>query len=243
MKAFVGCITDKGNYRAKNQDRAICHIMRKRKSVLAVACVCDGIGSFEQSEIASEMMTTGITRWFRGIENYYPVSMGEESLVEDLEVTIRELNELVCSYRMDNGIDIGCTMSLMLLIEQNYHIFHVGDSRICCARNALYQITRDEVAMSESNGKVKTRLANYIGKSKELWMNRLSGTVEEKDIYLLGSDGLFKQMVYEDIGSYSGRIKNDRKAQKVCKELLETVLERGERDNVSCILVSVASVG
>ena len=162
--------------------------------------------------------------------------------MEDLEVTIRELNELVCCYRMDNGIDIGCTMSLMLLVEQNYHIFHVGDSRIYCVRDALYQITRDEVAMSEKNGKVKTRLANYIGKSKELWMNRLSGTVEEKDIYLLGSDGLFKQLVYEDIGCYSGRIKNDRKARKVCEELLETVLKRGERDNVSCILVSIASI-
>lgn len=242
MKAFVGCISDKGNYREKNQDRAVCHIRRKHKSVLAVACVCDGIGSFEQSEIASEMMTSGITRWFRGIENYYPESMGEESLVEDLEVTIRELNELVCCYRMDNGIDIGCTMSLMLLVEQNYHIFHVGDSRIYCVRDALYQITRDEVAMSEHNGKVKTRLANYIGKSKELWMNRLSGTVEEKDTYLLGSDGLFKQLVYEDIGCYSGRIKNDRKARKVCEELLETVLKRGERDNVSCILVGIASI-
>lgn len=243
MKAFVGCISDKGNYRTKNQDRAICLIRRKKKSVLAVACVCDGIGSFEQSEIASEMMTAGITRWFRRIENDYPESIGEEYLAKDLGMAIRELNGLVCSYRTENGIDIGCTMSLMLLVEQNYYIYHVGDSRIYCVRDALYQMTRDEVAMSESHGKVKTRLANYIGKSRELWMNRMSGTVEEKDIYLLGSDGLFKRLVYEDIGGYFGRIKNDRKAQKVCKALSDIVLERGERDNVSCVLISVASVG
>lgn len=239
MKAFVGCISDKGNYREKNQDRAVCHIKRNKKSVLAVACVCDGIGSFEQSEIASEMMAAGITRWFRGIEEYYPKSMDEDALVEDLEVTIRELNELVCRYRLENGIDIGCTMSVMLLVERNYHIFHVGDSRIYCVRDALYQITRDEVSLSEVNGKVKTRLANYIGKTKELWMNRLSGTVDCKDIYLLGSDGLFKQLIYEDIEGYFGRIRNDNKAQKVCKGLLETVLARGERDNVSCILICV----
>lgn len=243
MKVYVGCISDKGNYRTKNQDRAICHIRRKKKSVLTVACVCDGIGSFEQSEIAAEMMTAGITRWFHGIVDYYPESMGEDAILEDLEVTIRELNELVCSYRLDNRIDIGCTMSLMLLVEQKYYIFHVGDSRIYCVRNAFYQITRDEVVMRESNGKVKPSLTNYIGRTKELWMNRLSGSVEENDIYLLGSDGLFKQLVYEDVSGYINRIKNDRKAQRACESLLVTVLERGERDNVSCILISVGTVG
>ncbi|MCM1044739.1 MAG: serine/threonine-protein phosphatase [Candidatus Gastranaerophilales bacterium] len=242
MKVWMGCISDKGNYREKNQDRAVCHVRRKGKSVLAVACVCDGIGSFERSEIAAEMMTSGISRWFHGIEAYYPTSMGEKELVEDLNVTICELNELVYDYRMENGIEIGCTMSVMLLVERNYYIFHAGDSRIYCVRDGLLQITRDEVTMKESHGKVKPRLANYIGKSKELWMNVLGGTVEEKDVYLLGSDGLFKKLLYEDVRGIAGSVKNDKKAQKVCKSLLDVVLERGERDNVSCILLAIASV-
>lgn len=240
MKVLVGCISDKGNYREKNQDRAVCHIRRKKKSVLAVACVCDGIGSFAQSEIASEMMTEGISRWFHGIEGYYPASMGEKELVEDLESTVRELNELVYDHQMENGVEIGCTMSLMLLVESSFHIFHVGDSRIYCARDTFRQITRDEVVMRESSGKVKPRLANYIGKSRELWMNKLSGTVEEKDVYILGSDGLFKKLAYEDVEDIARRAKNDRMAQKVCKGLLDLVLKRGERDNVSCILINIA---
>ena len=243
MKVFTGCISDKGNCRAKNQDRAVCHIKRQKKSVLAVACVCDGIGSFEHSEIAAEMMTEGITRWFRGIEEYYPVSMGREALLEDLEITIRELNELVYEYRLRNGIEIGCTMTVMLLVEDSFHIFHVGDSRVYCVRDAFYQITRDEVTMGEAHGKVKPRLANYIGRAKELWVNKLSGTVEEEEIYLLGSDGLFKHLAYEDVRTLGGWIKNDKRAQKACESMLELVLERGERDNVSCILLCIASTG
>lgn len=238
MKIFVGCISDKGNYRAKNQDRAVCLIRRKKKSVLAAACVCDGIGSFERSEIAAEMMTEGVERWFHGIEEYYPASMDKNALVEDLEATVRELNELVYVYCREHREDIGCTMSLLLLTEQDYFIFHVGDSRVYCMRDELIQITRDEVTMSEKNGRVKTRLANYIGKSKELWMSRFGGRVEEGEVYLLGSDGLFKQLGYGDIDA--GRVKSDRRAKRECERLLQTVLDRGERDNVSCVLIRIA---
>lgn len=242
MEIFTGCLTDKGNYRNKNQDRAICHMKKKGKSVLVVACVCDGIGSFEQSEISSEMVTAGITRWFHGVKDLFPDSIDEETLLEDLEVTIRELNELVCVYRQDKGIDIGCTMSAMLLVNQNYYVFHVGDSRICRVEESLCQITLDEVVMVESGGKMKTLLANFIGKCPELWVNKMSGTVEKKTMFLIGSDGLFKLLTVDDVKTAAGNLKSDRQTQKACEHFLNLVLERGERDNVSCILLYVASV-
>ncbi len=241
MKVYVGCITDRGNYREKNQDRVVCHMSDSKKNLLVAACVCDGIGSFEYSEIASEMMTAGVTRWFQGIKGYYPAVMDAEAVLEDFEVTIRELNELVYTYRMDRGTDIGCTMSALLIMERNYYVFHVGDSRIYLVREQMRQITRDEVAMREVHGRVKPRLANYIGKSRELWMSKFGGEVREKDIFLLGSDGLFKQLAYEDIAKASEHIRSNRKAQKICEGLLELVLERGERDNVSCALIYAAS--
>lgn len=241
MKIYMGCISDKGNYREENQDRAVCHCRGGGRNLLAAACVCDGIGSFEQSEIAAEMMTEGITRWFDGIGAYYPDVMGEDALMEDLEVTIRELNELVYVYRMDSGIDIGCTMSLLLLTERAYHIFHVGDSRIFRVEKRLCQLTRDEVSVEEKDGRVKSRLANYIGKARELWMNKLEGAMEEKNLFLLGSDGLFKKLRDEDVAGLADRLKSNRRVQKVCRSLVELVLERGEKDNVSCILVNAVS--
>lgn len=53
----------------------------------------------------------------------------------------------------------------------------------------------------------------------------------------MGSDGLFKQLAYEDVAEAIGRVKSSRHAGKACGRLLELVLERGEQDNVSCILV------
>ena len=71
-----------------------------------MGCVCDGIGSFAQSEIAAEMIRVGIERWFLGMEPLYPENIDEESLIDDLDMTIRELNELIWIYRKENGSDI-----------------------------------------------------------------------------------------------------------------------------------------
>ena len=85
-------------------------------------------------------------------------------------------------------------MSLLLLVGRRYYVFHAGDSRIYLVQDAMRQITRDEVVMKASDGRVKPRLANYVGKAKELWMNRIMGELDGKGAFLLGSDGLFKRL-------------------------------------------------
>ncbi|MDO4295482.1 MAG: serine/threonine-protein phosphatase [bacterium] len=242
MEIFTGCLTERGNYRNKNQDSAVCCRKKSREDTFVVACVCDGIGSFEQSEIASRMLTEGIVRWFHGMEELFPEQVDEEMLVLDLEMTIEELNELVYEYQENKGIEIGCTMSILLLVNTSYYVFHVGDSRIYKATDGLYQITRDEVAMVEVEGKIKSLLSNFIGKTEKLWMHKLSGMVEKNDLFLLGSDGLFKKLKFEDIREMKRGFKNDKKVQAACKECIRLVLERGEKDNISCILIYVKSL-
>ena len=239
MKIFTGCVTDRGNFRAKNQDRAVCHVKKHKTTPLAVGCVCDGIGSFSNSEIASQMVTDGISRWFEGVKELFPESMDEDMLIEDLEMTLNELNELVYDFHERKGVDIGCTMSLMVLVGQNFYVFHVGDSRIYQVGETAFQITKDEVVMVESGGRIKSLLANFVGKAPKLWMNRFTSRVEGQEMFLLGSDGLFKQLTSQDMVQWIGQIKNDSKAQKDCGFFLDLVLERGERDNVSCVLIYV----
>ncbi len=242
MEIFTGCLSDRGNYRAKNQDCAVCHVKKRKDSVLAVGCVCDGIGSFSQSEIAAEMVTEGISRWFEGIKKLFPSFMDEEMVVEDLGTTIEELNELVCDYRKREEIEIGCTMSVMLMVNNHYYIYHVGDSRIYRVNDGVCQITRDEVSLVENGGQIKSVLANFIGKSANLWMSRVTGIVEGKELFILGSDGLFKKLTFEDMNLASTQIKSDWKAQKACRNFIKTVLERGEQDNISCVLIYVDTV-
>lgn len=239
MNLSVGCVTDKGSYRKTNQDRIVCCSKRIKKEVLAVTCVCDGIGSFVHSETASEIVTNGIWKWFEGIQGFYPDVVGKEELIEDLEVTIRELNDIVCEHKEEMQQEIGCTMSLMFLINFQYWIFHVGDSRIYRVQNNLQQLTSEEVVMRFVNGREKKLLANFIGKSKALAIYRACGTAMEGDIYISGSDGLFKKLVYEDVACMKNRIRTDAQAEQMCRTLVQNVLDRGERDNVSCSVLQL----
>ena len=78
--------------------------------------------------------------------------------------------------------------------------------------------------MEEKNGRGKSRLANYIGKAKELWMNKLEGSLNAKKLFLLGSDGLFKRLKDEDVTEIAGSMKSDRHVQRACKHLAGLVL-------------------
>ena len=64
MKIITGYATNQGRYREKNQDSVICLKGFLGNRELSVACVCDGIGSLKNSEIAANMVTEGIARWF-----------------------------------------------------------------------------------------------------------------------------------------------------------------------------------
>lgn len=237
-KLLSGCVSDKGNFRKKNQDRAVCFVTRKKKCLFALACVCDGIGSFEQSEIASELVTDGMKSWYVDMEKRF-VNTSIEEILDDLECTIYELNELVCEYQDRNNSPIGCTMSLTLFFNREYFIFHVGDSRIYAVKDSMYQLTTDEVVQKNKEGKLKSYLANYIGKSRVLWLNKGKGMIRAKDLFILGTDGLFKTLCFADIEKERLRLRSDKSTASLCKKMVTIVRERGERDNVSCILVYV----
>ncbi len=241
MKKYAGCLSVKGNYREKNQDRACCLSSSKKGTLFVAGCVCDGIGSFAQSEISSEMIREGIERWFLGMEKLYPENIDEESLLDDLDITIRELNELIWDYRKENGIDIGCTMSVLVLLDEKYHVFHVGDSKIMLINDGISQITRDEVSIVERDGKLKTLLANFMGRSDELWMNQSSGNLKAGETFLIGSDGLFRKLREDVLADVLSRkkIKSDTEAEKVVERLIRHVMDLGEKDNISGVLIRI----
>ena len=52
----------------------------------------------------------------------------------------------------------------------------------------------------------------------------------------------FSKLTYEDVEEETGKIRSGRQAQKACERLLKRVMDRDEKDNISCILICVHSV-
>ncbi len=236
LNVIAGCATDKGKFREKNQDRVISLTSGSGKNVITLSCICDGIGSLNMSEIASEMMVSGLAEWFYRVKDYYPEIMNHSDMADSLEEEIKKLNQNIYEYRVCRENNIGCTMSVLFTAGDDYYIFHVGDSRIYLVANTIKQLTRDEVVVKEKNGTIREFLANYVAKQKDIWMVRTSGKIKPGNMYVIGSDGLFKKLNPEDItSSLTGlSLKN---ISKMCVDLISTVRDRGETDNVSCALV------
>ena len=73
-------------------------------------------------------------------------------------------------------------------------------------------------------------------------MNQSSGILVPGETFLVGSDGLFERL-REDILFDVIRRKNvqsDTEAEDVLKYLIRNVMEMGEKDNISGVLVRIA---
>ena len=89
---------------------------------------------------------------------------------------------------------------------------------------------------------LKTLLANFMGKADELWMNQSSGNLSPGATFLVGSDGLFKRLrediLFEAISRKN--VQSDTEAEEVLKYLIRYVMEMGEKDNISGVLIRIA---
>ncbi|MCD7751921.1 MAG: serine/threonine-protein phosphatase [Lachnospiraceae bacterium] len=235
-RILTAAISDQGAFRTKNQDRVLCRTAMIGGYEVALACVCDGIGSFPNSEISSEMMVQGIELWFQDMASQYATDFTKKGFLNDLEHTIQTLNEQIFLYREQQHEEIGCTLSLILSIDGQYHVMHAGDSRIFCFRDHLEQLTRDEVVVRNVDGRIRSLLANYVGKNRELWMNRLSDEIREGDLWIVGTDGLHKHIQEEDLNLLK-KASTEQKLSLACEKLVQKLRERGERDNISCAVL------
>lgn len=238
MNDFIwGFATDKGQFRKKNQDRVFCQEVNVKQGKIILACVCDGVGSFEFSEQASDIVIRGLRLWMDGLLEDRLMYLSEAELYEDLMLSVTELNELINEKQQKDHIRLGCTMSLLLIINRKYYIIHVGDSRIYNGFLELKQLTADEISISRQDGRKK--LTNCMGLYPNLNMAQLSGKVKKDSIFVLGSDGLFN---YQDISKYSAEIMKVDSSQKMsalCYEFVQRARSAGEKDNISCIIIRI----
>ena len=79
-------------------------------------------------------------------------------------------------------------------------LFHVGDSKILLIDDRVsieYKKTK-KLSVVEQDGKLKTLLANFIGKVENCGLNQSSGSLVPGRHFLWGPTGLFKRL-REDI--------------------------------------------
>jgi len=119
-----------------------------------------------------------------------------------------------------------------------------GDSRLYRLRNnRLQQLTRDHSAdndIDSSNWSVKSSniITRAVGATDCLQLDIEILDVFDKDIFLLCSDGLDKEMSFNAIE----HIMQTEVPQDIANALINETLARGARDNVTVIVVTKHSM-
>ncbi len=205
-------------------------------------CVADGMGGHAAGEVASSL----IIEHLRAFTNPF----GFTSPVRAVESRLHEVNDqlLQQAAALQPGQIIGSTAVVLSIIGMRYTALWAGDSRLYLHRKGqLKQLTRDHSVvqeMVEAGALTRTearhhRSANIItraiGVARDFKLDRLEGSVQGGDLFLLCSDGLVAMLEDAEIAD----ILSNHAPEAAADRLLATALERTARDNITLILVHI----
>jgi len=208
------------NGRTQNMDSLLLTTRTINGSHALLAVVCDGVGRFADSAIASSTAVHLLNEWFADIVDVERVGLRMWDAVMEINRTI--INQT-------NGIKVATTLSALLLVNGKYYIVNAGDSRVYCFENdELTLLTHDDIS---EDGK----LTACIGRQDQPILAYHDGTSIGKT-FLLCSDGLYRKMDIDYLISEL-RVKTKKDIRDSIVRLTDYVMGRGEQDNITVALV------
>ena len=234
--------------RAHNED-AYCVLPE-----LGLFVVADGLGGQAGGEVASRCVVDAFTEygerllgdpegsWARKLN---PKRSREENLLA--ACTALAQRELL-SRRVGYLRDMGSTMVALVIGKEGAAVAHVGDSRLYRLRSGtLEALTRDHSVTEELRAaglepppRGQSAFGHII--TRALGTDRAEPTLQKLelrpgDVYMLCSDGLYEPIGNEGITAALSK----PTAKESCETLITSAYEAGGRDNITAVVVRVAS--
>ena len=206
------------------------HVLKQK----GIACViADGIGSSNVSHIAAETAVSSF------LSDYYSTS-DAWSTQTSAERVIRATNSWLYAQtqqsqgRFDKDRGYVCTLSALILKQQQAHVFHVGDSRIYRIRDhEIELLTHDHRVWLSSK---EHYLSRALGADYRIEIDYRNIELKEKDIFLLMTDGVYEFVTDQQLLDL---ILVDADLNQLAKGLVEKALEQGSDDNLSFQVIRV----
>ena len=239
MEIRTACVSDIGSVRSVNQDAIIVKTLKKRKQMLAIGAVFDGIGGLERGELASGLLSQELSEWIDALPSKIDLLKVEPDILYAHFMDEAELlNEKLCDFVREHKIQTGSTMSAILIVRDQYYVIQVGDSRVYRFHQFLEQLTDDETRMKEKEGRIRKKLTNYMGKSENLEFLAYQGKVYPGDRFLFCSDGFYHHFLASDITRMFREDLKEKELKEELEHLVKQMMQRGEHDNISVGIIN-----
>ncbi len=258
MKAIYCGLTDKGNSKKKNQDSTFVSSILSADSEAVFGIVCDGVGSYSNSEIASSQAVNAFSEWFlkcyKDISNIADEVDFRSALYERWNAVFDNVNEYIIRFAEINGIKLACTLSCILIRGDSYYILHIGDTRIYNISETIVQLTEDHT-VTERNIRqgVLTRdeakadshrhiLTKCLASKRHISPDFYSGSFADTTKFLICSDGFRNNTDDETILKTfkCNRKTNIAGLRAAAKKIIRIDRRSGEKDNITAVIIQVS---
>jgi len=246
------CKTDKGSVRPNNEDSFIYRTANNNPENFDIQfygslfTIADGMGGHFAGEVASKMACDYVL-------DYYRISdISDDNTWEKLKGLFFKINEIILRRSFDvsefNGM--GTTLTTLIIRKNKAWVSHVGDSRVYLIRNEeMTQISYDHTEIQRlidqglftkqetERSPARNILTQAIGVDNRLSVFTWAETIQQNDMFLLCSDGLYDMMTDDHILSIIKA--KEQHLEKTCKQLIDEAINAGSKDNISVILVKI----
>jgi serine/threonine protein phosphatase PrpC/CRP-like cAMP-binding protein len=241
--------TDVGKKRKHNEDALLAD------DALGLYVVADGMGGHAAGEVASAQAVESIRAALapnRSILERYaaqPSVEARESIASLMETAVQKACADVFYLSQadaDRG-GMGTTVVAMLVVGKNAVIGHVGDSRVYLYRKGrAHQLTEDHTIVQEqlkrglitraelATAENRNVITRAVGIQASVPVDTLVTDLLPGDLFLLCSDGLHGYLQDDELPALFGQEKD-----KLVDLLVDLALQRGGRDNITAVALSV----
>lgn len=245
------CHSDIGISKNTNQDAiALLHAKRGQEETV-MAVICDGLGGLAYGEWASAIVSSTFHDWFCGrIAQLWDLTNPEVIIYEEWGEMIQQLHRAMKQISERQHVQAGTTLEVLLLLNGQYYLCHVGDCRTYTLTEELCQLTADHSVVQQEveAGRLTETQALHDSRQSMLWQcvgagrnvrpDFLTGSIVAGQGFLLCSDGFRRQVSEPEMGRYGLRSNiREKKMKSVLKKITNHCKKRGETDNISSILI------
>ncbi len=208
-----------------------------REPLLAV--VADGMGDGQGSALAGRVAVDTFVQWTSSAG-----AINAEVLRDAVALAQQRVGEIGRQVK-----DLaGCTLTALTESADGFWITQIGDSRVYRLRDGLLELLTVDHTMawlgavhgwysfdSREAAAARYHLTRYIGQGAHTEPDVFSVTVRPGDRYLLCSDGVAEQVVYQQIRNILG---SEESPEIMVRRLLDAAEAAGGNDNATAIVVA-----
>lgn len=236
-------LSDVGTTRTVNEDSCTLLQRETQTGSVLLAAVADGVGGLAQGENASAMAIEAIETWWDAVD--WSSAPTLDKLLQDLAQCVQNANMEIYRAATQAGKRTGTTLSVFLLANDGYFLYHVGDSRIYKISggmfNSVEQLTTDHVTVQPKivgdTTIMKSFLTDCLGYAPSFKSQQEAGQHKAGDVYLVCSDGIYKTLPDKTIGKLVRKQKSN--IERACHDLIEQAKANGETDNLTALVVKI----